>query len=93
MNTSSFFPKSLPKCPVVARAPNEALSFAEDFRKAIIKLIKTKTITTLGTVTPGFTTLQYLFDPTIHHNLSGALTTSSATHATKRANSASLKLR
>jgi hypothetical protein len=39
------------------------------------KLIQTKTITALGTVTQGSATLQYLFDPVIHHDLTGSPTT------------------
>jgi hypothetical protein len=75
MNTSSFFTGLLPKHPEVTRDPSQAFFFAEDFGKAIQKLIQTKTITALGTVTPDSTTLLHLFDPMIHHNLSGALTT------------------
>ncbi len=59
-------------CPEVTEAPNQAFSFADDFGKAVLKLIQAKTIAVLGTVTPGSITLQYLFDPMIHHNdLSG----------------------
>jgi hypothetical protein len=62
MNTSLSFTESLPKHPEVIGAPNQAVSFAEDFGKATLKLIQTKTIATPGTVTPGSTNLQYLFD-------------------------------
>jgi hypothetical protein len=41
----------------------------------VLKLIQTKTIAALGTVTPGSTTLQYLFNPMIHHDFTGNLTT------------------
>jgi hypothetical protein len=41
----------------------------------VLKLIQTKTIVALGTVTPGSTTLQYCFDPIIHHDLTGNPTT------------------
>jgi hypothetical protein len=41
----------------------------------VLKLIQTKTITALGTVTPGSTTLQHLFNRMIHHDLTGNLTT------------------
>jgi hypothetical protein len=34
----------------------------------VLKLIQTKTISALGADAPGSTTLQYLFDPMIHHN-------------------------
>jgi hypothetical protein len=38
----------------------------------VLKLIQTKTIAALGGMdTPGSTTLQYHFDPMIHHNLTG----------------------
>jgi hypothetical protein len=45
----------------VTGAPSQTISFAEDFGKAVQKLIQTKTIAALGMVTPGSTTLQYLF--------------------------------
>jgi hypothetical protein len=75
MNTSSFSTESLPKRHEIFRVPNQAFSFADDFRKAIQKLIQTKATAALCTVTPGSTTLQYLFDLMIHHNLSGVPTT------------------
>jgi hypothetical protein len=71
MNTPSFFTESLPKRPEVTGTPNQVFSFANDF----LKLIQTKTITALGTVTPWSTTLQYLFDPMIHYDLTGNPTT------------------
>jgi hypothetical protein len=37
----------------------------------VLKLIQTKTIAALGAVTPRSTTFQYLFDPKIHHDLTG----------------------
>ena len=40
----------------------------------IVKLIQTKTIYALGTVTPGLTTLQYLVNTQIHYNLTGTPT-------------------
>jgi hypothetical protein len=75
MSAFSFFTKLLPKHPKVTGAPSQAFFFAEDFLKAVQELIQTKTIAALGTVTPGSTTLQYLFDPMIHHDLSVAPTT------------------
>jgi hypothetical protein len=62
MNTSLFFTLSLPKHPEITGAPNQAFSFADkDFENSVQKLIQTKTIAALGTITPGSTTLQYLF--------------------------------
>jgi hypothetical protein len=55
--------------------PNQVFSFAKDFGTIVLKLIQTKTIVALGMVTPGSTTLHYLFDPMIHHDLSGNPTT------------------
>jgi hypothetical protein len=75
MNTPSFFTESLPKRPEVRGTPDQVFSFAEDFGTMVLKLIQTKAITALGTVTLGFTTLQYLFDPMIHHDLTGNPTT------------------
>ena len=40
-----------------------------------MKLVQTKTISALGTVTPGSTTLQYPVNPQIHYNLTGTPTT------------------
>jgi hypothetical protein len=50
-------------------------SFAKDFGTMVLKLIQTKTIAALGMVTPGSTTLQYLFDLMIHHDLTRNPTT------------------
>jgi hypothetical protein len=75
MNTPSFFTKLLPKRPEVTGTPDQVFFFAKDFGTMVLKLIQTKTIAALGTVTPGSTTLQYLFDPMIHHDLTGVLTT------------------
>jgi hypothetical protein len=68
MNTPSFFIESLPKCPEVKGTPDQVF-FSKDFGTMVLKLIQTKTITAFGTVTPGSTTLQYLFNPMIHHDL------------------------
>jgi hypothetical protein len=75
MNTPSFFTKSLPKRPEVTGTPDQVLSFAEDFGTMVFKLIQPKTIAALGMVTPGSTTLQYLFDLMIQHDLTGNPTT------------------
>jgi hypothetical protein len=75
MNTPSFFTGLLPKHPEVTETPNQVFSFAKDFGIMVLKLIQTKTIAALGTVTPGSTTLQYLFNPMIHHDLTGNPTT------------------
>ena len=73
MATSKFFTGLIPKCNNVTGAPNQVFIFAENFTndKAAVKLVQTKTITALDTVTPGSTVLQYIFDPRIHRNLSG----------------------
>jgi hypothetical protein len=71
MNASSFFTQLLSKHPEVTGTPDQVFSFAKDFGTMVLKLIQTKTIAALGTVTPGSTTLQYLFDPMIHHDLTG----------------------
>ena len=75
MNTPSFFTKLLPKRPEVTGTPDQVFFFAKDFGTMVLKLIQTKAITALGMVTPGSTTLQYLFDPMIHHDLTGNPTT------------------
>jgi hypothetical protein len=71
----SFFTKLLPKCPEVTGTPNQVFSFADDFRTIVLELIQTKTMAALGMVTPGSTILHYLFNPMIHHNLTGNPTT------------------
>jgi hypothetical protein len=93
MNTSSIFTESPPKHPKVTGAPSQAFSFAEDFRKAVQKLIQTKSIAALGTIILGSTILQYLFDQIIHHDFSGAPTTIIGILPTKKENSASSKSR
>ncbi len=75
MNTPSFFTKLLTKHPEVTGTPNQVFSFAKDFGTMVLELIQIKTIPALGTVTPGSTTLQYLFNPMIHHDLTGNPTT------------------
>jgi hypothetical protein len=75
MNTLSFFAELLPKCPEVTGIPDQVFFFAKNFGTMVLKLIQMKTIAALGTVTPGSTTLQYLFNPMIHHDLTGNPTT------------------
>jgi hypothetical protein len=93
INTSSFFTVSLPKHPKFTGAPSQAFSFAEDFGKAIQKLIQTKTIAALGTVTSGSTTLQYLFDPMIYHNISGVPTTNISNSSNKKGELSLVKIK
>jgi hypothetical protein len=69
MNTPSFLIKLLPKHPEVTGTPNQIFSFAKDFGTMVLKLIQTKTIAFLGTITTGSTTLHYLFNPMINHDL------------------------
>jgi hypothetical protein len=68
MNTPSFFTKLLPKHPEVTGTPDQIFFFVGNFGTMVLKLIQTKTITALGMVAPGSTTLQYLFDPMIPHD-------------------------
>ncbi len=75
VNPPSFFTKLLHKCPEVTGTFSQVFSFAKDFGTMVLNLIQTKTIATLGTVTPRSTTLQYLFDPLIHHDLTRNPTT------------------
>ncbi len=58
MDPLSFFTESLLKRPEVTGTPNQVFFFAKECGTMVIKLIQTKTITALGTVTPGSTTLQ-----------------------------------
>jgi hypothetical protein len=67
MNPPSFFTESLPKHPEVTGTPNKVFSFAKDFGTMVLKLIQTKTIAALCTVTTQSTTLRYLFNPLTHH--------------------------
>jgi hypothetical protein len=75
MNPPSFFIELLYKRPEVTGTHNQVFSFTKDFGTMVLKLIQTKTIAALGMVTPGSTTLQYLFDQMIHHDLTGNPTT------------------
>jgi hypothetical protein len=70
-----FFSESIPKYPEVTGTPKQAFLFVGDFTNVVVKLIQTKTISSLGTVTPGSTTLQYLVNPQIHYDLTGTPTT------------------
>jgi hypothetical protein len=84
MNTPSFFTKLLPKCPEVTGTPNQVFSFANDFGTMVLKLIQIKNIAALGTVTPESTTLQYLFNLMIHHDLTGNPTTIIGNYSNKQ---------
>jgi hypothetical protein len=53
----------------------------------ILKLIQTKTIAALGTVIPGSTTLQYIFNPMIHHDLTGNPSTTIGNSSNKQGES------
>ncbi len=66
---SFLLTKFPPKGPEVTGTPNQVFSFAKDFGTMVLKLIQTKSTASLGVVTPGSTTLQYLFDPMFHHGL------------------------
>ena len=63
MPNPDFFTKSIPKRPEVTGTPEQAFYFIGDFTNAVVKLVQTKTISALATVTPGLTTLQYLITP------------------------------
>jgi hypothetical protein len=75
MNAPSFFTELLPKHPEVTGTPAQVFSSTKDFGTMVLKLVQTKTIAAFGMVTPGSTTLQYLFDPMIHYDLTGNPTT------------------
>ena len=75
MSNPDFFTGSIPKRPEVTGTPEQAFSFVGDFTNTVVKLVQTKTISALATVTPGLTTLQYLVNPQIHCNLTGTPTT------------------
>ena len=75
MSNPDFFTKSIPKHPEVTGTPEQAFSFGGNFTNALAKLIQTKNIYALGTVTPGSTTLQNLVNPPIHYDLTGTPTT------------------
>jgi hypothetical protein len=75
MSTSNFFTESIPRHPDVTGTPEQAFLFFGDFTNAVGKFIQTKTMSALGTVTSGLTTLQYLVNPQIHYHLTGTPTT------------------
>jgi hypothetical protein len=57
------------------------------------KLIQTKTIAALSTVTSGSTFLHYLFDPMIHHSLSRAPTTIISNYSNKKGEFSLIKIK
>ena len=59
----------------VTGTTEQAFSFVGNFTNSVVKLVQTKTISGLATVTPGLTTLQYLANPQIHYDLTGTPTT------------------
>jgi hypothetical protein len=69
-----FFTKSLPKCPKFTRAPSQAFSFAEDFWKGHLKAHLDQNHHCSWHGYPRLHPLQFLFDPMIHHDLSGVPT-------------------
>ena len=84
MSNPEFFTESIPRLPEVTGTPEQAFSFVKNFTNAVVKLVQTKTISALATVTPGLTTLQYLINPQIHYSLTGTPTTTIGNASNKK---------
>ena len=89
---SIYSPNRYFKRPGVTGTSEQAFSFVGDVTNTVVKLVQTKTISTLATVTPGSTTLQYLVNPQIHYDLTGTPTTIIGNESNKKENSVSLRL-
>ena len=61
---------SIPKRPDITGKPDQVFQF-ENFMDHLIGGIRAGTIAALGTVVPGSLSLQYLYAPQLHCNLSG----------------------
>jgi hypothetical protein len=61
---------SFPKRPDITGAPDQVFQF-NNFLERLIGGIKTNTISTIGTINPGYLCSQYLYAPQIHFNWAG----------------------
>ncbi len=67
---ATSYTTSIPKRPDLTGKPDQVFQF-ENFMDHLIRGIRAGTITALGTVVPGSLSLQYLYAPKLHCNLSG----------------------
>jgi hypothetical protein len=70
-STPVYYTDLFPKRGDITSSNNQAFGKGEDVLIYIIGWIKANTITAIGTITLGTTTIQYLFTPKIHHDLGG----------------------
>jgi hypothetical protein len=61
---------SIPKKSDITQATNQVFKF-ENFLDCLIGDIRGNTIAVIGTINSGFMSIQYLYAPQIHYNLSG----------------------
>ena len=71
-STPAYYTDMFPKRGDISGSNNQAFGKGEDALSYLVGGIKAKTITAIGTLAPGTSTVQYLFAPKIHHDLGGA---------------------
>ena len=67
---AASYTTSIPKRPDITGKPDQVFQF-QNFMDHLIGGIRAGTIAALGTVVPGSLSLQYLYAPQLHCNLSG----------------------
>lgn len=68
--TITSYTASIPKRPDLTGKPDQVFKFT-NFMDHLIGGIRAETISALGTIAPGSLSLQYLYAPQLHCNLSG----------------------
>ncbi len=69
---ATSYTTSIPKRPDITGKPDQVFHF-ENVMDHLIRGIRAGTIAALSTVVPGSLSLQYLYAPQLHYNLSGKL--------------------
>ena len=71
-STPAYYTNLTPKWGDISGSNNQAFGKGKGVLSYLVGGIKTKTITAIGTLSPGTFIVQYLFSPKIHHDLGGA---------------------
>jgi len=70
-STPTHYTNLYPKWGDISESNDQAFRKGKDVLAYVIGGIKAKTIESIGTVAPGSSIVQYLYAPTIHHDLGG----------------------